>query len=87
MSSINLSLQRDLRAEGTTFRLVISTLGWFDPPSGPAQPRPDLAALATHLNELEGSAPDEAVAWRHQDAGGIHPGCKSLFFSSFGYPE
>jgi hypothetical protein len=52
---------------GATYRFVLSTLSWFDLVSRKMQPRPDLARLAARLNELEGSTPGEACAWRAQD--------------------
>jgi hypothetical protein len=53
---------------GSTFRLLLSTLSWFDLCTRRALPRPDLAALARQLNEHEGTAVDAAVRWRAQDA-------------------
>lgn len=61
------------RADGTTFRFLLSTLSWFDLVTFHAQPRPDLAQLAAELNELEGSAPEADVAWRHQSLTGASP--------------
>jgi hypothetical protein len=46
----------------------LSTLSWFDLVSRKTQPRPDLAALARRLNDLERSSPTEECAWRAQDA-------------------
>ena len=54
-------------AEGARYRLVIGTRSWFDLESRPPLPRPDLAALAARLNELEKSAPSDAAAWRAED--------------------
>jgi hypothetical protein len=59
--------------EGTTYRLVISTLSWFDLPGRSAQPRPDLSGLAARLNELEGCAPEGESVWRAQDPSGPSP--------------
>jgi hypothetical protein len=59
-----LLLARD--GAGTRARLVVNTSSWFDLVSRPALPRPDLAALAQRLNELEGSSPTAALAWRAQ---------------------
>ena len=58
---------------GTTARLVLSTLSWFDLASGPRRPRPDLAALARRLGELEGTGPGAELAWRTQDRAGPSP--------------
>ena len=54
-------------AGGTRYRFVIDTLSWFDLPSRTALPRPDLAALARRLDELEGTREADAHAWRAQD--------------------
>jgi hypothetical protein len=67
--------------DGTTYRLVISTLSWFDLPSREPLARPDLAALAGRLNELEGSDAGAALAWRHQGALGPSP---ELWFGADG---
>lgn len=53
---------------GSTYRLLLSTLSWFDLCTRRPLPRPDLAALARRLNEEEGTDPDEPAAWRAQDA-------------------
>ena len=53
-------------ADGTTYRLIVSTLSWFDLVSPRRMPRPDLERLAAELNEREGRAPYEAYAWRAQ---------------------
>jgi len=60
-------------AAGTTYRLVISTLSWFDLVTRPRRPRPDLDALAHALNEREGTAPSDAQAWRAQPVDGASP--------------
>ncbi|MCZ6597354.1 MAG: hypothetical protein O7B99_06940 [Planctomycetota bacterium] len=52
--------------DGTTWRLVLSTLSWFDLVTIAKPPRPDLGALAERLNELEGSDPAGPAAWRAQ---------------------
>jgi hypothetical protein len=52
---------------GSTFRLLLSTLSWFDLVSRRPLPRPDLISLAERLNETEGTDPDSPVAWRAQD--------------------
>jgi len=54
-------------AGGATYRFLLSTLSWFDLVSRKTLPRPDLAALASRLNEAEGTAPDAPAAWRSQD--------------------
>ena len=66
---------------GATYRFVVSTLSWFDLVSREMQPRPDLAALAERLNELEGTTPTAEVAWRAQDAGNPSP---ELWFGTSG---
>jgi hypothetical protein len=52
---------------GVTYRLLLSTLSWFDLVSRDALPRPDLASLAERLNEAEGSQPTDSSAWRTQE--------------------
>ncbi|MAE45573.1 MAG: hypothetical protein CMJ86_01660 [Planctomycetes bacterium] len=52
---------------GTLVRFLISTASWFDLVTRKTQPRPDLAALAAELNELEGCTPSDDHHWRHQD--------------------
>lgn len=59
--------------DGTTYRLVFSTLSWFDLETERRLPRPDLAALAARLNALEGTTEEEALAWRAQAAGSPAP--------------
>lgn len=56
------------RGHGASYRFVINTTSWFELVSRRALARPDLALLATRLNELEGSTPDDELAWRAQDA-------------------
>lgn len=51
-------------AGGTHARLVINTSSWFDIPGSSGQPRPDLAALAARLNQLEGHLASAPHAWR-----------------------
>jgi len=58
---------------GTTYRLLFSTLSWFDLVTREKHPRPDLEHLARSLNELEGSTPEDACAWRCQDASSPTP--------------
>jgi hypothetical protein len=53
-------------AGGTRARLILNTSSWFELVSRPALPRPDLAALAARLNELEQCAPGAELAWRAQ---------------------
>lgn len=54
------------RAGGATYRLILNTTSWFDRPGVDPLPRPELAALAERLNELEGSGPAEARRWHAQ---------------------
>lgn len=58
-----LALPRD---GGTCYRLLFSTLSWFDLVTRETQRRPDLAALAARLDELEGSGPGDELRWRAQ---------------------
>lgn len=58
---------------GTTYRLVVSTLSWFDLPSRSRLPRPDLEALAGALNALEASDAADELAWRAQSATNASP--------------
>lgn len=57
--------------DGTTYRLIVNTTSWFDLPSRDPLPRPDLEALATRLNELEGTAGD--LRWRAQPSSNAAP--------------
>jgi hypothetical protein len=66
-------------ADGALYRLVISTLSWFDLVSRTAPPRPDLESLASRLNDLEGSDPSRSCAWRTQPAESPSP---ELWFGS-----
>jgi len=70
--------------DGTSYRLLFSTLSWYDLVSRARTPRPDLEQLARRLNELEGSAPDEPLAWRWQDAGSPTP---ELWFGLAHHPR
>jgi hypothetical protein len=56
------------RGAGATYRLVVNTTSWFELSSGPRLARPDLAALAQRLNELERTDDAGEIAWRAQDA-------------------
>jgi hypothetical protein len=67
-SELDRALVLERGREGTRARLVVNTSSWFELVSRPALPRPDLAALAARLNELEGCAPTAAPAWRAQPA-------------------
>lgn len=71
------------RDGGTSARFVLSTKSFFDLATERTQPRPDLPALAARLNELEGTAPDGEVAWRHQSPTGASP---ELWFGRAGLP-
>jgi hypothetical protein len=51
---------------GTLYRFVVNTTSWFDLVTRTAQPRPDLDALVTRLNELEGTSVVDGHAWRTQ---------------------
>ena len=66
---------------GSTYRFVLSTLSWFDLVSREMQPRPDLAALAARLNDLEETDPTGEVAWRAQDSASPTP---ELWFGTTG---
>jgi hypothetical protein len=66
-------------SSGTRYRLLFSTLSWFDLVTRTALPRPDLAALAAELNALEGASGSDAAAWRAQDASSPTP---ELWFGS-----
>ncbi len=72
------------REAGTTYRLILSTLSWFDLCTRTAQPRPDLEALAQRLNALEGTRPEDLDAWRHQPAQGASP---ELWFGRAEHPS
>lgn len=61
------------RGRGATYRFVINTTSWFELVTRRALARPDLALLATRLNELEGSTPDDEHAWRAQDSASPSP--------------
>jgi hypothetical protein len=67
------------RDGGCTHRFVLNTTSWFDLVTRSAQPRPDLAALAARLNELEGSDPGREAAWRAQATDSPSP---ELWFGS-----
>jgi hypothetical protein len=69
---------------GSTFRLLLSTLSWFDLCSRRPLPRPDLAGLALHLNEAEGTDPTAPVAWRSQDTRSPSP---ELWFGTLDVEE
>ena len=58
---------------GKTYRLILSTLSWFDLVTIAKPPRPDLVALAARLNALEGSDPAGSAAWRAQSATNASP--------------
>lgn len=52
------------RTDGATYRFLIGTASWFDLVSRRPLCRPSLEDLARRLNELEGTAPSDAIAWR-----------------------
>ncbi len=54
------------RGAGATYRFVVNTTSWFQLASEPRLARPDLAALATRLNELEGTDSASDIAWHAQ---------------------
>jgi hypothetical protein len=66
---------------GTTYRFLLSTLSWFELVTRRALPRPDLAALASRLNEAEGTAPEAPEAWRFQEVASPSP---ELWFGDAG---
>lgn len=72
------------RGRGATYRFLINTTSWFELVSRRALARPDLALLASQLNELEGRTGDDELAWRTQPAASPAPelwfGRKSLAF-------
>ena len=72
------------RAGGTTYRFLISTLSWFDQIAHPCIPRPHLAPLAECLNKLEGTGPDDGMAWRAHSDKGASP---ELWFGAKGLPN
>lgn len=55
------------KKSGATYRLLLSTLSWFDIVSRRLQPRPDMAALAARLNALEDADPAGLNAWRFEE--------------------
>ena len=60
-------------AGGTTYRMIIGTLSWFELQSRTKQPRPVLERATRVLNELEGTAPRDGVAWRCEAPDGPSP--------------
>jgi hypothetical protein len=58
---------------GATYRFLIGTLSWFDLPGPTPPPRPDLVALGSTLNELEGTQSSDTVSWQHQSPSGASP--------------
>lgn len=54
------------QAGGTTYRLVIGTSSWFELVTRRVLPRPDLEALRARLDALEGTRPEDEIAWRAQ---------------------
>lgn len=72
------------QGSGATYRMVVSTLSWFDLVSRSALPRPDLEALCARLNELEGTSPEDDSAWRTQSVTNASP---ELWFGADGVPS
>ena len=68
---------------GATYRFAINTTSWFDLVTRRAQPRPNLAALAVRLNELEGTAVHDELAWRAQPVDSPSP---ELWFGQRQHP-
>jgi hypothetical protein len=68
---------------GIRARFLIGTRSWFDIPGLTVQPRPDLEALAERLNQLEGTKPGDASAWRFQPVESASP---ELWFGAAGLP-
>jgi len=58
---------------GPTVRLILSTLSWFDPVCRERLARPDLAALAERLDQLEPADREPGCAWRAQKLTGASP--------------
>ncbi|MEX1025346.1 MAG: DUF6687 family protein [Planctomycetota bacterium] len=58
---------------GTSCRLILSTKSWFDLPTVTPAPRPDLAAWAAELNDLEGTSPADESAWRAEPVSAASP--------------
>lgn len=58
---------------GATYRLVVSTRSWFERPGHARRPRPDLEELARRLDALEGTRPEDELAWRAQPREGPAP--------------
>jgi hypothetical protein len=58
---------------GATYRLILSTLSWFDLESTRKLPRPDLAHLCARLNEREGTPAGAELAWRCEDPASPSP--------------
>jgi hypothetical protein len=54
------------REGGSCYRLVVSTLSWFDIPGRTPSARPDLAALARHLDALGGATRRADASWHAQ---------------------
>ena len=60
----NVALAVGPRDGGCTYRMVVSTLSWFEMPSREAQPRASLEELAAALNRMEGVSDEAILSWR-----------------------
>jgi uncharacterized protein DUF6687 len=69
-------------AGGATYRLLFSSLSWFDLATRAPQPRPVLAELAGGLNALEGTSPSDEAAWRCEHEASPSP---ELWFGTEGF--
>jgi hypothetical protein len=72
-------------SSGTAYRFLLSTLSWFDQEGRPCLARPELARLASTLNELEGTDPEQdESAWHAHKQAGASP---ELWFGVEGLPS
>jgi len=70
--------------DGTTYRFVVGTSSWFDLATRRVLPRPDLEALRARLDALEGTGPEDELAWRAQPESSPSP---ELWFGSAEHPR